>query len=169
MRALVKLVIRLIAYRAVSDCQHRVVQSSSSIGCGRGCTPTSVIFTQEPDLAQLHIQHDCHAVHQHPVGHELIPIITMAPNGPSPSGLPAEMIDRTITISDGSMTAAGVGGGVGTVTVDQSMRHLSDQNTQHGHPVVATGLSPMMTSNLNTGVYTLPEESEHDSEECPAM
>ncbi|XP_035776325.1 uncharacterized protein LOC118458189 [Anopheles albimanus] len=132
-------------------------------------TPTSVIFTQEPDLAQLHIQHDCHAVHQHPVGHELIPIITMAPNGPSPSGLPAEMIDRTITITDGSMAGAGVGGGAGTVTVDQSMRHLSDQNSQHGHPVVATGISPMMASNLNTSVYTLPEESEHDSEECPAI
>ncbi|KFB40536.1 hypothetical protein ZHAS_00008031 [Anopheles sinensis] len=107
-------------------------------------TPTSVIFTQEPDLGQLHMPHECHSVH-HPVAHELIPIVTMAPNGPSP-GMPAEM-----------MSELGPGAVVG-----QSMLHPI------GDPSHGAGL-PMMTSNLNTGVYTLPEESEQESEECPAM
>uniref|UniRef100_A0A182SGN4 Uncharacterized protein n=1 Tax=Anopheles maculatus TaxID=74869 RepID=A0A182SGN4_9DIPT len=119
-------------------------------------TPTSVIFAQEPDLGQLHLQHDCHSVH-HTVGHELIPIVTMAPNGPSP-GLSSELLDRGPSLAD-----IGPGG--------QPMMHpTGEQTTAHGIAMASGGgIGGMMSSNLNTGVYTLPEESEHESEECPAM
>uniref|UniRef100_A0A182K1R4 Potassium channel domain-containing protein n=1 Tax=Anopheles christyi TaxID=43041 RepID=A0A182K1R4_9DIPT len=120
-------------------------------------TPTSVIFTQEPDLGQLHLQHDCHSVH-HTVGHELIPIVTMAPNGPSP-GLSSELLDRGTTLSD-----------VGPIVGGQPLMHpVGEQTVSHGHGMANSGIGSMMTSNINTGVYTLPEESEHESEECPAM
>uniref|UniRef100_A0A182WRI1 Potassium channel domain-containing protein n=1 Tax=Anopheles quadriannulatus TaxID=34691 RepID=A0A182WRI1_ANOQN len=121
-------------------------------------TPTSVIFAQEPDLGQLHLQHDCHSVH-HTVGHELIPIVTMAPNGPGP-GLSSELLDRATSLSD-----------VGPVGVGQPMMMPApgEQTVPHGLGMASSGIGSMMTSNLNTGVYTLPEESEHESEECPAM
>uniref|UniRef100_A0A182LYT6 Uncharacterized protein n=1 Tax=Anopheles culicifacies TaxID=139723 RepID=A0A182LYT6_9DIPT len=123
-----------------------------------GCTPTSVIFAQEPDLGQLHMQHDCHSVH-HTVGHELIPIVTMAPNGPSP-GLSTELLDRGSSLSD-------------VVPGGQTMMHPAGEPTgpaPHGLAMAGSGgIGTMMSSNLNTSVYTLPEESEHESEECPAM
>uniref|UniRef100_A0A182PAA6 Potassium channel domain-containing protein n=1 Tax=Anopheles epiroticus TaxID=199890 RepID=A0A182PAA6_9DIPT len=120
-------------------------------------TPTSVIFAQEPDLGQLHLQHDCHTVH-HTVGHELIPIVTMAPNGPSP-GLSSELLDRSTALSDV--------GPVGSQSL--AMHPVGEQTASHGLGMAGSGIGSIMTSNLNTGVYTLPEESEHESEECPAM
>ena len=41
-------------------------------------TPTSLIFSQEPDISQLHVLKDCS---NHALGHELVPIVTsMADN-----------------------------------------------------------------------------------------
>lgn len=94
-------------------------------------TPTSMIFSQEPDISQMHVLKDCN--NHHLVEHELVPIMTM-----NSQALP-EVLDN----------------------IPQNIQ-MQDQLIL---PPPNMMQQQQIMPNVLTGVYTLQEEPELESEE----
>lgn len=109
-------------------------------------TPTSLLFTQEPDMSQLNVLKDCS---NHALGHELVPVVSMneqmmpevLDNLPPPPPMQIQMI---------------------AVSQQSPMQMQMQQSPQ---PLQTTSQASMGL----TGVYTLTEEPELEAEENTSM
>lgn len=117
-------------------------------------TPTSLIFSQDSDLApNFQIMKDCTNL-----GHELIPIPTMT------DSMMTEMMDTTpqiIPIQVQGLQKQHLSHDDQSQLVPIQIQNPSQQMDQGGMMV-----SSLSNNNNNclTGVYTLPEEPEDDAE-----
>lgn len=106
-------------------------------------TPTSLLFTQDPDMSQMNVLKDCS---NHALGHELVPIVTMneqmmpevLDNLPPPPPMQIQMI---------------------------ALPQQSTMQMQSPQPQQTTSQSGIGM----TGVYTLTEEPELEAEENTSM
>lgn len=126
-------------------------------------TPTSLIFNQESELNQLHILKDCSS---HNIGHELVPIVTMDPNGPNSNTINnSNNICSTQQQNSSGTTSTTV---ILPEVLDNVPQMIQIQTTTNPGLVAGIsgiGLSGIGNNDINIGVYTLPEEPELEAEE----